>query len=149
MKSSTDFLFAAKTLAKASGAASVVVHNAWHCIENGLKTLQPDHTIRLGHDFGNITRYLVRHNVLTENDVAQIGPYLATASGSVTYNDTNYPGENASYWNSLPRTDITKAISASEAIHDFVLIKIGAPKKDWRDWWSGSTMTEQKAKSAA
>ena len=148
LKSSTDFLVAAKTLASGSGAVAPIVHNAWQSIENGLKVFQEDHTIHLGHDFGKITRYLVTHNALTNDDVAHIGPDLATASGSVTYSDTKYPGDNPAYWDSLPRTQITNIISSSERIHDFVLTKIGISKKDWWDWWSGSAVSEEKTKSA-
>jgi len=143
LKSSTDLLSSSKTLANASGAFSPIVLIAWQSIENGLKTLAPNADIRdqknMGHDFGKITRYLVGNNILTDNDLTQIGPHLATASGSATYSDTKYPGDNPSYWDSLTRTQVTNVVSAAESVHDFVLAKLEIPKKDWWDAWSGST----------
>lgn len=86
---------------------------------------------------------------MSSSDLVQLSSDLAALSGSVTYNDTKYPGDNPTYWDTLPSKDITKAVRASQHIQNFVLQKLGIFRVDsWSAWEPKSATTEQKNRSA-
>lgn len=129
-----DYLATAKMAYNASGAAAPIVHLSQQAVENDLKALTVGHSVPITHDLGQVVDHLRFSNVLNESEINQLSSDVAIASGASPYTAARYPGNNPSYWSSLPREKISEVVFAAERIHDFTEHKIATFHSSGIQW---------------